>query len=361
MESEKTGILELTEQLCSFKTTKGRLRGIENCLDFIEEYFSDSCLEVERYEKEGTPSLVITYNGNPDPEVMLHGHIDVVEGPEEIFEPEIRDGKIFGRGTADMKSGVAALMKLMKDKKSEQPDIGLMIVTDEEVGGFNGAKYLVENSFYSPEFVISAEPNNTGGYLKIISKQKGVIRAEISAEGKNAHGSRPWNGENAAEKLWEKYFELKKNFSTDKEEWDTTVNLGRFDSGEAVNVVPGKAEAQLDIRYTKSYPPEEVEKDLENIEGLSYSIKSVDPMLDTDSENDYVQVLKEASESVTGDEVDITRKEPASDVRHFSEHGIPGVVFGPEGYNVHEDREYAVIDSFDDYYRCLTEFIRKIT
>ena len=348
----------ITEDLMKFKTVKGNSKEFDKAFSYIGNFFSDTGLEIYRHENEGYRTLVVATD--EDPELMLHGHIDVVDAKNELFQPEIRDGKIFGRGSADMKSGLAALMLLMKNLDKEI-SVGLMIVSDEEIGGFDGAKYLVENGFYSPEFVISAEPNNTEGFLKIITKQKGVIRAKIFAEGKNAHGSRPWNGENAVEKLWEKYSELKENFSQEKSDWGTTVNLGNFTSEGAVNVVPEYAEAGLDIRYTKKYTPDEIEEDMESIEGLEFEVTAVDPMLDTENDDDFVQKLKEVSEEVTENEIEITRKEPASDVRHFSEQGIPGVVFGPEGYNVHEDREYAVIDSFEDYYNCLEAFISKIT
>ena len=353
--SEK--ITEITEDLMKFKTVKGNSEEFDKAFDYIEDFFKNSDLETVEHENEGYRTLVISTDEDPD--IMLHGHVDVVNGEKELFRPEIKDGRIYGRGSADMKSGLASLMLLMKNLDKDI-SVGLMIVSDEEIGGFNGAKYLVENGFYSPKFVISAEPNNTKGYLKIITKQKGVVRAKISSEGKNAHGSRPWNGENAAENLWEAYTELEKTFSHEKTDWGTTVNLGNFISEGAVNVVPDHAEAGLDIRYTKSYRPEEIEEDMESIEGLDFEINAVDPMLDTENDNHFVQTLKQASEEVIDEDVEITRKEPASDVRHFSEKGIPGVVFGPEGYNVHEDGEYAVIDSFEDYYNCIQAFITKM-
>ncbi|MFO7794179.1 MAG: M20/M25/M40 family metallo-hydrolase [Candidatus Nanohaloarchaea archaeon] len=356
MNSAEDEILHVTEDIIKFKTVKGNNEEFDKALNYIREYFESSGLKISEHEKEGVKSLVV--KNVEDPELMLHGHLDVVDGEDEMFNPVERNGRLYGRGSADMKSGLACLMKVLKE--TYHPSIGLMIVSDEEVGGFNGAKYLVEN-FYSPEFVISAEPNNTDGYLKIINKQKGVVRATISAEGKNAHGSRPWNGENAAEKLWEKYFQLKKNFSTEKEEWGTTVNLGNFTSKGAVNVVPDYAEAGLDIRYTEKYDPEQIENDIMDIEGLNFEINAVDPMLDTDAGNSVVQKLKSVSEDVIDKQVEITRKEPASDVRHFSQQGIPGVVFGPEGYNVHEDGEYLVISSLEDYYDCIQAFITKVT
>ena len=357
MNNKQDEILELTEKLVEFKSTNDDIEEINACIDFIEEYFSGPEFSIERYTYEEVPSLVITFEDR-DPELMLHGHIDVIEASDELFKPERRDGKIYGRGTADMKAGVAALMQLMKDLKDEQPSIGLMIVSDEERGGFNGAKKLFKQ--YSPGFAISAEPNNIDGYLDIITDQKGVLKLKISTEGLSAHASRPWNGDNAVENFMEKWPEAKGLFSDheDGEKWVTTVNLGKIRGGESTNKVPGKCEAWLDIRTAKEYPNSEVIQDLKHIEDLSVEVLSDEAMLSTDKDNEKVRSLKASAEKFE-DECRVSRKEPASDMRHASREGSPAVVFGPEGYNAHAPDEYAVIESLGDYYSIMMDFIEE--
>lgn len=356
MADKQDEILELTEQLVKFKSTNDNLEEINNCLDFIEDYFSGPEFEVRRYEKDDTPSMVVTF-GEDNPDLMLHGHIDVIEAPDEMFETERKDGKLYGRGTGDMKAGVAVLMQMMKDLKDEKPSIGLMIVSDEERGGFNGAGYLFKEH-YSPKFAVSAEPNNIDGYLDIINNQKGILRIEVSTEGVSAHGSRPWNGENAAEKFMEKWPEVKDLFEDheDGDRWVTTVNLGRLEAGESTNKVPEKAEAQLDIRTAEEYPNDEVIEDLKNIDDLEVEVSANESMLSTDRNDKYVQGLKSSAEKFE-DECQISRKEPGSDMRFLTEQGIPAVVFGPEGYNAHAPDEYVVIDSLGDYYSIMKDFV----
>jgi succinyl-diaminopimelate desuccinylase len=351
-------ILELTEELVEFKSTNGNLEEIQSCLDFIEEYFSELEFKVARHENEGVPSMVVTF-GDDDPDLMLHGHIDVIEASEEMFEPERRDGKLHGRGTGDMKAGVAALMQVMKDLKEEKPSVGLMIVSDEEHGGFNGAGYLF-GEHYSPEFAISAEPNNIDGYLDIITDQKGILRLKVSTEGLSAHGSRPWNGENATEKFMEKWPEIRDLFADhgEGENWVTTVNLGKIRGGESTNKVPEKAEAWLDIRTARDYPNDEVIKDIRGIEGVDVEVDANESMLSTDQGNRYVQALKTSAEKFE-DECQASRKEPGSDMRFLTENGIPAVVFGPEGYNAHAPKEYVVIESLGDYYDIMMDFIEE--
>ena len=352
-------VVDLTTKMMRFQSTNDNEGAIKENLEFIKDYFSDSGFNIKEYSFEETHSIVITYSGNSnDPKLMLHGHIDVVEGEEELFEPRVKNSKIFGRGSADMKAGVACLMKIMNDLKDQSPDIGLMIVSDEEVGGFNGAKKLFEEEC-SPKFAISAEPNNIEGYMDIITHQKGILQIKIEAEGKTAHGSRPWNGENAAEKLWNKYQnEVQTLFeSNDGSKWTTTLNLGKFESGNSTNKVPGEAEAYLDVRTSTEYPNSEVREDIENISDIETEFILDEPGLETSNDNRFVLALKSSAEEVYGS-CELARKEPGSDMRHLTRQNIPAVVYGPEGYKPHGPGEYAVIESFEDYISALKNFAK---
>ncbi|MFB6216629.1 MAG: M20/M25/M40 family metallo-hydrolase, partial [Candidatus Aenigmatarchaeota archaeon] len=133
-------VAELASELIKFQTTRHRPDEIEKCLEFIEGYF-DEGFAVRRFEKNGKPSLVISLEKIREPKILLHSHIDVVEAEEDMFLPQIEDGCLYGRGSADMKAGVACLMKAMKDLREleDQPSVALMITSDEERGGFNGA------------------------------------------------------------------------------------------------------------------------------------------------------------------------------------------------------------------------------
>jgi len=338
-----------------FKTVKENEEEFEEAFQFIENYFSDTNLQVFHHEKEGFKTLVVATD--EDPNIMLHGHVDVVDADKEEFQIREENGRLYGRGSADMKSGLACIMKALKQVSDKDVSVGLMVVSDEEIGGFRGAQYLMQNKYYSPDFALSAEPNSYGDCMEIVTNQKGIMRVIVSAEGDGAHGSKPWNGENAAEKLWRKFERLKKNYTIDKQKWTTTVNLGYFESGEAMNVVPDTAKAGLDIRYTEEYPPEEVVKDLENINGLRFEVEAEDPPLKTSRENGSVQKLKEIAEK--HGKVKFARERGASDLRHFSEQNIPAVVIGPIGGNIHAKNEYVEKDSLRPFYNIVKEFVEE--
>jgi len=348
---------QITKTLVQFKTVKGNDEEFKRAFQYIENFFKSTELDIHRHRINGFKTLVVA--SDEDPDIMLHGHLDVVDAEEEMFEPEEDDEKIYGRGAADMKSGLAALMKAVKvlSKKDQLGSTGLMIVSDEEIGGFNGVKPLSKEE-YSPEFALSAEPNSSDSEMQIVTHQKGVIRLKLRAEGRNAHGSQPWKGENAAEKLWRKYQELRDNFVNEKGDWTTTVNLGYFKSPGAMNVVPDEAKAGLDIRYTDEYTPEEIRSDLKGIDGLNWEMAAVDPQLKTNRENHLVQKLLDTSENHKN--TDLARKTAASDMRHFSDQGVPTVVMGPKGNGIHEDDEYVLKESIESFERIIKEFIREV-
>lgn len=351
-------ITQLTESLVSFRTVKGNYTQIEECFKFIENYFDD--LHVEQFEKNGDKTVLVSEEKTLEPDILLHGHIDVVEAENSLFQPEIRDRKIFGRGTSDMKAGVACLMKVMRGLVDDGSDlsVALMLTSDEERGGFNGAGYLVKEIGVEPEFAISAEPNSDEGFLDIVTHQKGVLQLRITSEGEAGHGSKIQKYENAAVKLIKSYTKIEKLFNSED---STTLNLSHISSGDAINKVPGEAEATLDIRYTPEYPADQVLEDIRDIEEIDVEVVARAPMLENDRNNFYIQKLKDSVQSNVGEDSGrLYMKKSASDMRFFTEKGIPAVVFGPEGYNLHGDNEYAAIPSFKPYYDAVKSFCEEV-
>lgn len=355
--------LELTEKMVEKETTKDDQEELENCIDFVEQYFDDEKLELRRYSEDGKPSLVVLLEDTYEPEVMLHGHIDVVEAEDdEMFNPEREGGWLYGRGTADMKGGVASLMIAMKRlAESENPaSVGLMIVSDEEIGGFKGAKYLLEDEEYRPQFAVSAEPCQRQDKTEITLEQKGVFKVDVEAEGRPAHASKPWEGENAVRKLMASYREIEENLPDIRgDSWSTTVTLSKIEGGEATNTVAGKAGMHLDIRYTSMEDVDTVKSILESVEGVSYDVFDLAPKLATSRQNSYARKLRSAAETETG-ESEFNRKPEASDMRYFSERDIPAVVFGPVGQNIHGRDERLLVESLGSYIRTIEGFIEEL-
>lgn len=349
---------KLTEELVAFQTTQDKPEQIEKAINHVESIFDTSQFYVKTFENEGVKSLLVSFEETMSPEILLHGHLDVVSAEKNLFEAKKEDQKLYGRGTADMKAGIACCISVMQKlaKKSEQPDVALLLTTDEEIGGFNGTGHVVEKGL-EPGFVISAEPDDSGNFPSIVTHQKGVLQLKISVEGKSAHGSKPEKGVNAAEKLMEKYTEIKNLFEDG--EFPTTVNLGMMNAGTEVNKVPEEAEMSLDIRYSQQYSKDEVLDDIKSLEGIKVEVTAEAPMMKVSEQNERIQQLANAIREAGG--TPIFRKENfASDMRFFTSRGIPAVCFGPEGYDLHGKNEHVEIESLQLYCEILKNFLYSI-
>ena len=364
MVSKKEELSKLTQDLIRFKTTKENIAELNKCVEYIKDYFTDCDVVIKEFKSNNKPSLVISYEDTKNPKLLLNGHIDVVEAEEEQYNPRIEGDKLFGRGSVDMKAGVAALMLLMKEgsKKDKKPDVALMIVPDEEIGGMDGTRYLLEQG-YRAGFAIAAEPNHTDdlGTLNIVIKEKGVLWLKISVSGKASHGARPWLGDNAAEKLLNVYEQIKNLFeeTTEDNRWKSTINLGKIRSGNSPNRVPDKAEFILDIRFTEETNSKELIEKIKQIGDVKLEVLEDSPMLLNENPI-MIYKLKETIEKVTGNKSELQNNHGASDLAYASEKGIESAIFGPYGLNYHGKEEFVYLSSLELYYKVMKEFISTV-
>lgn len=362
MERYRDPVAELTAELVEYRTTEDRPEEIEACIDHVVEFFADLPVTVIRYRHNDVPSVVVGTSETTEPAVCLHGHCDVVPAADRLFEPRFDGDRLAGRGTGDMKGGLAALMYVMDAVATDPdpPDVALMVTSDEERGGRCGTRYLVEDVGYRPEFAITGEPNNVEDYLSVVTKQKGIIHLEVTTTGTRAHAATPDKGENAIAALMEAYPAIQSVFESRGGEWGTTVNYGIVEGGSAANQVPDSARLVLDIRYPSRPRCDSMLTELREIDGITVSSLGSSPPVDTEDTDPYVQALQGAGKTVTGTELPLARKPHASDLRHFVAQDIPGVTFGPEARGSHEPYEHLLLDSLDDYCRILATFLRSV-
>ena len=249
-------VVKLTQDLIRFKSMHACPEEIQSCMRFMESFLTRHGVGFRRIEQNGFPTLLVLRPDGSAP-VLLMSHIDVVDAPDELFEPRVENGKLFGRGSIDDKYAAALslalvveLMEKLKARGKTLADLpcGLLISCDEEIGGHNGAQAALAQ--LKTDFAIALD----GGHLrKIVTKEKGIVRLKLIGRGKTAHGARPWLGENAIENLIADYFKIKRHFElTAPGHWHRTLNFSRIRAGKAVNQVPDYAEALFDIRFTEN-------------------------------------------------------------------------------------------------------------
>ncbi len=339
-------ILQQAMGLISLKTT-----GPGECkvaLKQIEGYLKPTRWVIRHYESNHFPSMVVSPDGGKEFKFMLMGHVDVVPGNQNQFTPKVIGNRLYGRGAIDMKSQVAAMVVLVKRLAKLKPSMALMLTSDEEQGGANGAKFLLEKGFSCGFFIAP----DGGTNFRLITREKGVLWLEIIARGKAGHGSTPWTGENAIEILMEKLRRIGKLFNN-RNAWSNTISIGKIKGGHATNQIPDRASALIDVRYTKD--PEGLLASIGKI--AEYKISQRSPPLSTSQNHPEVKRLSRAMGAVLGKNATPGFEHGASDARYFAERGIPGAIFNPEGAGAHSKDEYLVIPSLKKFYRILELFV----
>ena len=349
-------IITLTENLIRFKTIQSQPDEIQRCISFIENYLKTNDIQYRRLDHADIPSIIVTPHNQIAP-VLLMSHIDVVDGPDDLFIPRTQHDALYGRGSIDDKYAVALSLVLLKEyldrlkkagKSQHDLPFGVLITADEEIGGANGARQALKE--IKAGFCITLD----GGSLKkIVAKEKGIIKLKLIARGKTAHGARPWQGENAIENLIGDYQVLKPYFELRAaDHWERTLNFSRIQAGKATNQVPDYAEAVFDIRYTENDDMDTVFQSIQNKIKGELVVEKKEPLFEG-GDSPYLDLLLDIAK-----DTEVGFEHGASDARFLSEHGIQGIVWGADGdMSQHSADEHVNIDSVYRLYNLLDKFI----
>jgi succinyl-diaminopimelate desuccinylase len=252
------------------------------------------------------------------------------------------------------------MMMVMRDLARTEHDVGLMLVGDEETGGMNGTKHLLDLGYRCESVVIP-----DGGYAidRIATKAKGIAWVTVYAEGESGHASRPWSGASAIDRLRTALDMIMSSFTplTDhpQNHWESTCSIGRIEGGVSTNQIAARAEAEIDIRYTEEFDVTNWLSQMraELPQGVTLEYQFGAPMLHTNESHPHVVGYKDAIESVLGQKAEFTVDHGASDARFFSELGIPAMLSQPTGGDMHGPQEWVSIASLGMYYDVLRTFL----
>lgn len=309
-------------------------------------------------EQNNYPSLLITPNKNRKPSVVLQAHVDVVPGPKALFTARKIGNRLYGRGASDMKCAVAAFIAVLKNNTFNH--VGMWLTSDEEIGGFNGVAHVLQQGHRAKLCILP----DGGDNWHIVEGAKGVVHFELQAKGKPAHGSRPWEGENAIEKLLPVLTTIKNMplfKAKNNNHWNNTINIGKIEGGSATNSVPASATAYCDIRYVTPYQSARIIKDIravaqkqgvtvkKNISGNAFAIDKSSPFV-----QQFIAVLKK--QGITHG---FSRDHGSSDTRFFAQKHIPTIMCKPICGGHHTNKEWVNLKSLKQYTTVLTEFLHE--
>ncbi|MGI8428898.1 MAG: M20 family metallopeptidase [Solirubrobacteraceae bacterium] len=352
----------LAERLISYDTS--RSEELIAAAGFVKGWLESRDIEVREHDHNGLPVLVAEAGPRVAgaPCVVFHGHLDVVPGRPEQFEPRVAGDRLIGRGAYDMKGGLAAMMCALKDvERQDSVRVRFVCVPDEE------SEELDERSTdgvvaqgLGGEFAITGEPTD----LRIGVEAKGVLVMRIDVRGRAAHGSTPWLGDNAVLKAIDVFraieslpFTRESSARFDR----PSINLGRIRGGDALNMVPDQCTMAVDVRYLPGQDPAEILSQVRKIDDIEVTRTFIHPPVTVSGANPYVRALGEAL-ARGNPELEITSvgRDGASDAASFIEAGIPAVEFGPAGAGHHGPEEWVSLSSLARYRQALGDFIAAV-
>lgn len=317
--------------------------------------------------------LIHIQNGGEHPHLMLNGHTDTVAVDEMTippFEAKLENGRVWGRGTADMKGPVACMLHALLQLR-EQPDqwkgkITLSLVMDEECH-FQGVLALLDHS-REYDYAIVGEPTRS----EVIRGCKGCLRFWVRAHGLAAHSSTPHKGRNAiramarAVVMLEDYFTEVLGNQLHPDFGSSTGSVGLIRGGSGVNIVPDFCEVSVDIRLIPGQDAEGLYQEIQDKmracdESVGWEFDPL-PLIDT-------PFLLEANHPLVDKtccavEVDTSKVVNFScDASKIAKAGIPCIIFGPgdiaEAHTANES--IAVTDlhqGVEDYVRIVRTLLK---
>ncbi|HEX6153194.1 MAG TPA: M20/M25/M40 family metallo-hydrolase [Solirubrobacterales bacterium] len=352
-------LVVLAQRLISYETCEPK--AISKAAGFVEGWLEARGIGVQRDEARGLPVIKAEVGPEGAPTVVLHGHLDVVPGFSEQFEPKVEGDRLYGRGAYDMKGAIAAmLMVIAAMREQDRVRVRLGIVGDEESeeDSERGSDHLVDSGF-TGDFAITGEPTD----LHIGIEAKGVLALRLEVTGTAAHGATPWLGENAVLNAIDVFRSIESlPFARHSSElFDRpSINLGRIVGGDALNKVPDRCVIDVDIRYLPDQDPEEILSQVREISGIEVQALLTRPPATVDRESPYVRALRRSTtEHHDGEPMSVGR-DGASDAVSFLRVGVPAVEFGPVGAGHHGPGEWVSVSSLETYRQALESFLRAI-
>lgn len=322
--------------------------------------------------------------GDGGPLFVFAGHTDVVPSGDESawthppYTPVIEKGLLYGRGAADMKGSLAAMITACESFISQHPNhsgrIGFLITSDEEGIAINGTVKVVEwleKQNKKITWCLVGEPSSTLTVGDVIKNgRRGSLGGELTVKGIQGHVAYPHLADNPIHKVAPALAELA------AEVWDegneffpaTSFQISNINSGTgATNVIPGTAKVIFNFRFSTQVTAEQLKSQTDAVlqkHGLNYDIHwhlSGEPFLTAKGE--LVSAATTGIKKVTGTEAELSTAGGTSDGRFIAPTGAQVVELGPVNATIHQVNECVSIDDLDKlsdiYHTILVELLAK--
>jgi succinyl-diaminopimelate desuccinylase len=268
-----------------------------------------------------------------------------------------RDGdKLVGRGVYDMKLAAACYLEFLKTHAHDldKMDIGLLFTTDEEIGGDTIPDVLATGLRPGAIFI----PDG-GGDWHIEARAKGFFGMKLEATGRAAHGSRPWEGDNALHRIMDMTQILRSEYPFEGPN-GITLSITSVTGGQAVNQIADTASALLDVR---SFDVDELKQfelrvfELATSHDITVLIQQSGKPVIFNKQHPAVQSFLHAYEEIQQEPAKYIDSYGGTDARYFAIYDIPCIIMEPFGGGRHAEDEWLLASDLEKYYRLIEKWL----
>ena len=370
-----TSILQkLTARLVSIDSTNPTLSpgaaGEKEIAAYVADWCRDRSLDVRIVDADGRPSVVAVARGTGGGRsLILNGHLDTVgvAGMDDPFRPRVEAGRMYGRGTGDMKASVAAMMAVVAGARTMdlRGDVIMTAVSDEEA--YSVGTTAVLDSGVSADAAIVTEPTNG----EVLVAHKGFVWADVITQGHAAHGSRPEDGLDAITKMGA-FLQGLEQLQAELEQrtgdpllGSGSVHASVIDGGREMSSYPATCRLGVERR---TVPGETAQSVIAELEEIAEGCRRADPdfkatidltferrPFSIDAGHEIVELVRTVAARTSGRRPRVSGSAGWMDAALLSERSIPTVIYGPAGGGYHGDNEWVDVSSIEACAEVLTE------
>lgn len=352
-------LLETLERLIRFNSITPHDRG---CQELMMDFLLDCGFQCHRLNNPPVSNFFASI-GTQKPLLVFAGHTDVVPVGDAAkwhsppFQLTERNGVLFGRGVADMKGSLAAMLVMAKQFVNDFPNfdgsLGFLITSGEEGNEFDlGTPFVMERlqeRGISIDYCIVGEPSSTqqvGDVIKI--GRRGSLTGKLTLQGKQGHVAYPHLAENPIHRISPALNELS------AKEWDrgnahfppTSLQITHIHSGgEANNIIPGSLQMDFNLRFSTEQTAEKLQEEIH----ACFERHDLKPKIDwrvngqpfLTSKGKLLQAAQKAIKDCTGKNTQLSTSGGTSDGRFIAPYGVEVIELGPVNATIHQVDECA--------------------
>ena len=376
-------VFELAKELISRISVTPEDAG---CQELIAARLNQLGFQTRQINAEGVHNLW-AWRGTGSPHLMFAGHTDVVPpGPLEQwqtppFEPTVKNGQLYGRGAADMKSSLAAMIVAVEDATAQAEHnngtLSFLITSDEEGVATYGTRYAIDvlaKEGIRPDYCVVGEPSSSEQLGDVVrSGRRGSLNAKLKVIGTQGHVAYPQDANNPIHNV------LTALSAMTTKEWDlgndfyppTSFQISNINGGTgATNVIPGELEIDFNFRFNTEQTATGLSASVEEIlhsYGVTYEIRwqlSGEPFLTLPGA--LTEAVTQAIKAETGLTTELSTSGGTSDGRFISPWDKPGigqvevVELGPLNATIHKIDECVAVDDLVPLARIYQQIIKTL-